>query len=67
MADVSLPHASVREAIALAIQVIVHIKREGGRRVVTEAVRVRGYDAAASRFELDPLPSSPLSKEPAHG
>ena len=44
-ANVGLPHHSVREAIALAIHVIVHISRIDGVRRVTQIVDVRGYDA----------------------
>jgi pilus assembly protein CpaF len=53
-ANVGLPHRSVREAIALAIQVIVHIARVDGHRRVTEIVEVRGYDAETDRFVLEP-------------
>jgi pilus assembly protein CpaF len=35
-ANVGLPHASTREAIALAINLVVHITREAGRRQVTQ-------------------------------
>ena len=42
-ANVGLPHASIREAIALAIHLVAHIAREGGRRRVTQLVAVRGY------------------------
>jgi pilus assembly protein CpaF len=53
-ANVGLPHRSVREAIAVAIHVIVHIARVGGHRQVTEIVHVRGYDRDADRFLLKP-------------
>jgi pilus assembly protein CpaF len=52
-ANVGLPHRSIREAIALAIHVVVHIARISGRRCVTEVVAVRGYDAQADRFALE--------------
>jgi pilus assembly protein CpaF len=52
-ANVGLPHRSIREAIALAVHVIVHIARISGRRRVTEVVSVRGYDAQADRFALE--------------
>src|SRR5947208_10312753 len=39
-ANVGLPHRSVREAIALAIHLIVHIARVESRRVVTEVARI---------------------------
>ena len=53
-ANVGLPHRSTREAIALAIHLVVHIARLNGRRRVTEVVAVRGYDADADRFVLEP-------------
>jgi pilus assembly protein CpaF len=52
-ANVGLPHRSVREAIALAIHLVVHLARVGGRRVVTEVVAVRGYDQHADRFLVE--------------
>jgi hypothetical protein len=52
---VGLPHASVREAIALAIHLVAHIARDGGRRRVTELVVVRGYPPATDTFALTTL------------
>ena len=52
-ASVGLPHRSVREAIALAIHLVVHIARVNGVRGVTEVARVAGYEAASDRFVLD--------------
>ena len=52
-ASVGLPHRSVREAIAVAIHLIVHIARVNGVRRVTEVARVAGYEAASDRFVLD--------------
>ena len=52
-ANVGLPHRSIREAIALAIHIIVHISREHGRRRVTEVAHVRGYDTRRDRFHLE--------------
>jgi pilus assembly protein CpaF len=52
-ANVGLPHRSVREAIALAIHLVVHIARVETRRVVTEVARIRGYDVATDRFDLE--------------
>jgi len=54
-ANVGLPHHSTREAIALAIDLVVHIDRKAGRRVVTEALRVSGYDGATDQFEIEAL------------
>jgi pilus assembly protein CpaF len=52
-ANVGLPHRSIREAIALAIHLVVHIARQNGRRRVTEVVCVRGYDARRDQFLLE--------------
>ena len=54
-ANVGLPHRSIREAIALAINAVVHITRVDGRRRVSEAVALRGYDTRADRFVTEPL------------
>jgi pilus assembly protein CpaF len=52
-ANVGLPHRSTREAIALAIHLIVHIARVDGCRRVTEVQRVRAYDVHTDRFHLE--------------
>jgi pilus assembly protein CpaF len=52
-ANVGLPHRSVREAIAFAIHLVVHIARINGVRRVAEVARVDGYDITADRFVLD--------------
>src|SRR6267143_1028866 len=44
MANVGLPHASIREAIALAVHSVVHLERVADQRRVTQVVQVRGYD-----------------------
>ncbi len=55
-ANVGLPHHSIREAIALAIHLVVHLARVDGRRRVAGVVLVRGYDAALDRFQLESWP-----------
>ena len=52
-ANVGLPHASTREAIAFAIHLVAHIARDGGQRRVTQLVAVRGYDSQRDAFRLD--------------
>src|SRR4029078_684008 len=52
-ANVGLPHRSIREAIALAIHLVVHIARVAARRRVTEFLSVRGFDGPADRFILE--------------
>jgi pilus assembly protein CpaF len=53
-ANVGLPHRSIREAIALAIHLVVHIARVHGRRRVAEVVGVKEYDGHRDRFVLAP-------------
>jgi pilus assembly protein CpaF len=60
-ANVGLPHHSVREAIALAIHLVVHIARANSRRCVTEITAIRGYDVQTDRFLLH---SEPLARRP---
>jgi pilus assembly protein CpaF len=62
-ANVGLPHHSIREAISLAIHLVVHIARVDGRRQVTELRSVRAYDGNADRFVFD----SCLPREAAAG
>jgi pilus assembly protein CpaF len=52
-ANVGLPHHSIREAIALAIHLVVHLTRVDGCRRVTGLVRVRAYDSRADRFDFE--------------
>jgi pilus assembly protein CpaF len=53
-ANVGLPHHSIREAIALAIHLVVHLARVDGRRRLAGIVAVRGYDARTDMFEAEP-------------
>ena len=59
MANIGLPHASIREAIALAIHLLVHIERVGEHRRVTQVLRIAGYDQRTDQFAFhDALPGS---------
>jgi Flp pilus assembly CpaF family ATPase len=53
MANVGLPHTSIREAIALAIHLVVHLERVGTHRCVTQVVQVHGYDPRQDQFVLE--------------
>jgi Flp pilus assembly CpaF family ATPase len=64
-ANVGLPHRSTREAIALAIHVIVHIARVDGHRRITEIVDVRGYDGETDRFVFEPCLAHELANQGA--
>jgi len=58
-ANTGLPHHSTREAIALAIHLVVHVERVGRSRRVTEVAAVSGYHAASDRIQLDPCVACP--------
>ena len=62
-ANVGLPHRSTREAITLAVHLVVHLARVDGRRIVTQVAHVRGYDAQQVRFMVEPwLPSGAIQE-----
>jgi pilus assembly protein CpaF len=52
-ANVGLPLHNIREAIALAIHLVVHLERVDGRRRIAGIVSVRGYDAVTDQFRLE--------------
>ena len=54
-ATVGLPHSSIREAIALAIDIVAHIAREAGQRRITELLAVHRYDTESDRFQVEHL------------
>ncbi len=51
--NVGLPHGAIREAIALAIHLVVHIARDAAQRRVTEVMALRGYEAQPERFVVE--------------
>jgi pilus assembly protein CpaF len=50
---VDLPYPAIRHAMAECLQLLVHLERRRGRRVVTELVRVRGYHASSDTYKLE--------------
>jgi pilus assembly protein CpaF len=54
MAEMGLPIASVKEAIALAVHLVAHIaRREDGRRQVTQLAAIRGFNGGTDvEFEV---------------
>jgi pilus assembly protein CpaF len=65
-ANVGLPHGSIREAIALAIHLIVHVARVSGRRRVIQVLAVRDYDAQTDRFRLEPYEMQEVARQAAY-
>jgi Flp pilus assembly CpaF family ATPase len=54
-ADVGITERFVKKSIAEAIDIVVHVEREGGRRRVTEIAQVEGYDRERSECRLVPV------------
>jgi pilus assembly protein CpaF len=50
---VDLPYQAVRLGIAECLQLLVHLERRQGQRVVRQVVRVRRYDPAADKYALE--------------
>jgi pilus assembly protein CpaF len=53
MSGVELPYRAIRSNIAEALNLLVHIERRQGQRLVTQVCEVRGYDAALDRYDLE--------------
>jgi pilus assembly protein CpaF len=41
--------------IGEALDLVIHVERQPGRRMVREVLAIRGYDRGANRFLIDPL------------
>jgi pilus assembly protein CpaF len=52
MSGVELPYRAVRHNIAEALDVLVHIARRPGKRVVTEVLKIDRYDPANDHYDL---------------
>jgi len=53
--SVDLPYPAIRHAMAECLQLLVHLERRRGRRVVTELVRIIGYHATSDTYKLESL------------
>ena len=50
--DVQLPFHAIQSGIADSINLLVHIERRAGKRIVGELLEVGGYDPNTDRFDL---------------
>ena len=60
---VELPYQAVRYQIADAINLVLHLGRTHGARVVRELIRISGYDAQHDRYEADVLFSQDVAEQ----
>lgn len=63
MSGVELPHKVVRRNIADALNILVQVSRQRGKRRVTEILAIRGYDADQDRFDLETLYQCPEGQD----
>jgi len=52
---VELPYQAIRQQIADAIQVVLHLNRAHQRRYVTELIRVERYNGARDGYDSETL------------
>jgi pilus assembly protein CpaF len=52
---VDVPYPAIRHGLAECLQLLVHLERRRGRRVVTELVRVRRYNPGTDTYDLESL------------
>jgi pilus assembly protein CpaF len=57
-ADVGLPYPAIRALIAESVELVVHLARDGARRVVRELARVERYDHTSDRYVLTAVRAS---------
>jgi pilus assembly protein CpaF len=50
---VDLPYQAIRHQIADSLHLLLHLERQGGRRLATELMRLRGYDGEHDRYQLE--------------
>jgi pilus assembly protein CpaF len=50
---VDVPYPAIRYGLAECVQLLVHLERRHGRRVVTQVVRVRRYDVGTDAYDLE--------------
>ena len=62
-----MPYQAVRYQIADAINLVLHLGRAHGARVVRELIRIGGYDAQHDRYETDTLFSQDVAEEKPMG
>ena len=52
---VELPYQAIRSNIGDAVHLLIHLERRDGRRIVSEALRLEGFDPQQDRYKTEPL------------
>lgn len=54
-ADVDLPHRAIQSEIGDLVNLVVHIERREGHRLLSDVLRIDGYDADSNRYNASTL------------
>jgi pilus assembly protein CpaF len=54
-----MPFRAIKSGIADSLDVVVHLERRPGRRLVTEVIEIKGYDPDTDRFACRPVYERP--------
>ena len=52
---VELPYRAIRSNIADALDLLIHIERRQGKRLVTQVLGIKAYDSALDRYDLESM------------
>jgi pilus assembly protein CpaF len=55
MAGIDMPYRVVRQNIGESLDLVIQLKREPGKRVVSEVLRIKGYVPAENYYEFETL------------
>jgi Flp pilus assembly CpaF family ATPase len=53
--DIELPYRAIKSHIADSIQLLVHIERQHGKRVVSQVLEIQGYALETDKYEFKSL------------
>jgi pilus assembly protein CpaF len=60
---VGLPYQAVRHMIADSVQLVLHLQRRGGKRIVTELRHLSRFDPDSDRFVMEPCAATDGMRE----
>jgi Flp pilus assembly CpaF family ATPase len=55
VSPIELPYRAIKSNIADSLNVLVHVERRRGRRLVTEVQRIAGYHPEHDRYAFEPI------------
>jgi Flp pilus assembly CpaF family ATPase len=55
MSGIDLPYRVIRKNIGESLDLVIQLKREPGKRAVTEVLKIKGYVPAEDYYEFETL------------